>query len=684
MLVQKKRSYLPPRLGDRGLIRYYAFLCKFMTLMGLNIEIERVYVYMKKEFKLFGVLLCVMLFIAGCGCSKGSLIVEKEVRRRESTGDSWTVMLYMGASALDENDTRATEVLNSISYDLPKNINVVIEINGDEKWGIEGIKSGKLQDFIVQKNGLREIYETGVKNMGEAKTYADFLNRTIEKYPADKYISIIWGESGGPLSGVAHDAANKYDSLTPSEIASGLASTETKLDLIGFDTGMMANLDVAATLVPYADYMVASEDIMPESGWDYRKLLEYISENPNVGAAQAGQIICDSAYERASDQMRELMIMSVIDLSDITSLAQGFDTLAHGLAADCEDIDKLRSMTARINSAHFVGANAPWEGYSNLVDLKSFQNAGYSAVRSNYARIEKTISRAVIYKMAGELHDDSCGISVYYPRSRDAREINEYKKLCTSSGYKEFIDKIMADDAIADRTADYKATPSYEIYQSALENNTMTAEPDLSGKYLLSVDNPDVIAMTGVNLYKYDEETGMYLFLRNDNDTYYSNIANTYEYQLNNKVTELNKIPVSVYKVNDYGESEMYSIPIIYKDKLSSLRVLAKLEDSKRSYSIVGIWEGYNSETGILDSSMEIPSAGDSIIPIYETYGGDDGSYLQGKKLTLVFGGLNIKDKSISDGEYLLSYTAEDVYGNKKESNTTNVTAIKGKMQITK
>ena len=128
----------------------------------------------------------------------------------------------------------------------------------------------------------------------------------------------------------------------------------------------------------------------------------------------------------------------------------------------------------------------------------------------------------------------------------------------------------------------------------------------------------------------------------------------------------------------------MYSIPIIYKDKLSSLRVLAKLEDSKRSYSIVGIWEGYNSETGILDSSMEIPSAGDSIIPIYETYGGDDGSYLQGKKLTLVFGGLNIKDKSISDGEYLLSYTAEDVYGNKKESNTTNVTAIKGKMQITK
>ena len=684
MLVQKKRSYLPPRLGDRGLIRYYAFLCKFMTLMGLNIEIERVYVYMKKEFKLFGVLLCVMLFIAGCGCSKGSLIVEKEVRRRESTGDSWTVMLYMGASALDENDTRATEVLNSISYDLPKNINVVIEINGDEKWGIEGIKSGKLQDFIVQKNGLREIYETGVKNMGEAKTYADFLNRTIEKYPADKYISIIWGESGGPLSGVAHDAANKYDSLAPSEIAAGLASTETKLDLIGFDTGMMANLDVAATLVPYADYMVASEDIMPESGWDYRKLLEYISENPNVGAAQAGQIICDSAYERASDQMRELMIMSVIDLSDITSLAQGFDTLAHGLAADCEDIDKLRSMTARINSAHFVGANAPWEGYSNLVDLKSFQNAGYSAVRSNYARIEKTISRAVIYKMAGELHDDSCGISVYYPKSRDAREINEYKKLCTSSGYKEFIDKIMADDAIADRTADYKVTPSYEIYQSALENNTMTAEPDLSGKYLLSVDNPDVIAMTGVNLYKYDEETGMYLFLRNDNDTYYSNIANTYEYQLNNKVIELNKIPVSVYKVNDYGESEMYSIPIIYKDKLSSLRVLAKLEDSKRSYSIVGIWEGYNSETGILDSSMEIPSAGDSIIPIYETYGGDDGSYLQGKKLTLVFGGLNIKDKSISDGEYLLSYTAEDVYGNKKESNTTNVTAIKGKMQITK
>lgn len=639
---------------------------------------------MKRKIGFISILMAVVFALSSCGCSNGSIIVNKETKRKPSTGDTWTVMIYMSAGTLEQDYSRASEVLNSLSYDLPENINVVIEVGGYNEWGIEGLKNDRIQDFEVQKNGLRPIWDGAFVSMGKPKTYADFLNRTMDNYPADKYITIIWGEGGGPISGVAHDIVNDDDSLTTQEIANALASTETKLDLIVFDASLMSSLEVAAALVPYADYMVASEDIMPISGIDYRNLFGFLAETPTASAPQAGQVICDGVMDNAPAEDTGLIAMSVIDLSDITNLMQEFDTLSRGMASDAEDMTKLRAITGMIDDAEFMGGNTKWEGYSNLVDLESFQNVIYSAVRSNYARINRAISKAVIYKRTGDIHEESCGISVYYPKHKSGSEINEYRKISTSPGYMEFIDKIVADDTIENRTADYKTTATRMAYDSIVATNTITAEPDLNGKYILTVTNPDIIADTSVNLYKYDEETGVYFYLANDGNTYYTNVGNTYEYKLGNKQLELNKIPVSSYLVNDYGTVKIYSIPVIYKDKLSSIRVLCTEEETKNNYTILGIWAGIDQKTGVAKRKYVKPSSGDELIPVYETYGSEDGSYARGKRLTLVFGGLNIKERSLDDGEYLLTYTAEDIYGVQTESNTTNVTAIKGKMQITK
>ncbi|MFR1477519.1 MAG: clostripain-related cysteine peptidase [Hydrogeniiclostridium mannosilyticum] len=39
----------------------------------------------------------------------------------------------------------------------------------------------------------------------------------------------------------------------------------------------MANLETAAVLEPYAKYMLASEEIEPGGGWDYRAILNAVS-----------------------------------------------------------------------------------------------------------------------------------------------------------------------------------------------------------------------------------------------------------------------------------------------------------------------------------------------------------------------------------------------------------------------
>lgn len=635
---------------------------------------------MKKLIKLSVAVLCAVMILTGCS---GDLIVKKASKRRASTGTSWTVMIYMSGSSMEEEYNRASEVLNSLSYDLPENVNVIVETGGCEKWNIEGIPENKICDFEVQKNGIRLISEHSMENMGKASTYSAFLNRAIKNYPAQKYISVIWGEGGGPLLGVAQDSVYKNDSLTPSEIAQAIASTETKLDLIGFDSGMMANLETAAALVPYADYMVASEDIMPYAGWDYKGLFGFVSENPDASVIEVGQEICGGIKNIAWKEDEDRVMVSVIDLADITKLMQDFESATRVMTSATEDIDRLRGVTSRLDMAEYMGGKTKWEGYSNLVDLKSFADGLYDVLKFDRTNINRSISKAVVYKTSGQLHKDSCGISVYYPKDRDAEKINEYKKICTSLGYKEFIDKIIDNDALK-RDFNYIETASWQVYSDILQNSSITAEADLNGKYLLYATNPEILKSTGVNLYKYDEKKGIYLYLTTDFDTSYNNTINAYEHKLTNKQLELNGIPVSSYLVNVYGNTRIYSIPVIYEGEISSVRVEMTENEKSNEYRVLGIWGGEDPSNGFAKRRYKLPGVGDKITPIYETYGESGKKYVKGKELTLVFGGLNVKEKSLSDGEYLLSYTAEDIYGKFSESNTTNVKAIKGKMQILK
>ena len=131
-----------------------------------------------KKCRLAGILLWIMLFVAGCGCSGGDIVSEKETKRKESTGDSWTVMIYMLESGIEEKYNRVSEVLGSLSYGLPQTINVVVEVGGCENgWSTDGIKADKLQDYAVQKNGIRLISERDLENMGKSDTYSSFIFR---------------------------------------------------------------------------------------------------------------------------------------------------------------------------------------------------------------------------------------------------------------------------------------------------------------------------------------------------------------------------------------------------------------------------------------------------------------------------------------------------------------------------
>lgn len=139
--------------------------------------------------------------------------------------------------------------------------------------------------------------------MGEAETLADFLSFAKENYPAQKTAVIFWNHGGGSITGAAFDELYEYDSLTLDEMYAAFSSVwepsedHPPLELIGFDTCLMATVDVAYTFCDFAHYLVASEETEPAKGWQYQQWADALAKDASMDGEELGKIICDTYYK---------------------------------------------------------------------------------------------------------------------------------------------------------------------------------------------------------------------------------------------------------------------------------------------------------------------------------------------------------------------------------------------------
>ena len=115
----------------------------------------------------------------------------------------------------------------------------------------------------------------GVINMADPNVFADFVIKTMKKYPAEHYMVDI-GDHGGGWSGAISDDSSGGWMSTP-QIGQALAKihkeTGQKIDILGFDCCLMATTEVAHEVAPHVNYMVASEESEGGLGWNYNDAL---------------------------------------------------------------------------------------------------------------------------------------------------------------------------------------------------------------------------------------------------------------------------------------------------------------------------------------------------------------------------------------------------------------------------
>ncbi len=298
----------------------------------------------------------------GSKSSESSESSDKEIDI-ETDAKSATVMIYMNGSDLEtEAGEASTDISEMLSSGIGKNANVVIQTMGTEEWQNYGISSKTSQRYIV-KDGRLKLVEDGLGQLdcGSSKTLSEFIGFGKTKYPADRYIFIFWNHGGGPVYGFGYDDKKKSeDSLTLDEMANAFSKhKDITFDMIGMDCCIMANLETCAVLAPFCRYTVLSEDFESGLGWDYRKWMKTLEENPGISTPLLGKQIIDTMV--AANNTEEGGDSSTMVLVDESAVSRLFDAWTKYAYANADKLCKKNY--SRQHKAK--GRSFPWEDFED-------------------------------------------------------------------------------------------------------------------------------------------------------------------------------------------------------------------------------------------------------------------------------------------------------------------------------
>ncbi len=357
-------------------------------------------------------------------------VTTTEAPTTVTSGDGTkTIMMYVVGSDLESDHDCATsdmsEVLASDFDD--ENINYLIYTGGTSDWENPDISDDHNSIFKVEDGELVLLEHESKKNMGDADTLSDFINYCYENYPADMYGLILWNHGGGAFNGYGYDELTN-DCLSLMELGNALNDTpfegDNKLEFIGFDACLMATIEVADALSPYANYLFASQEPEPGWGWDY-SFLSMIDEDDT--GVEIGTYVVDHFIETTSDNMMSNpfaytdITLSVLDLSKVpdveVALENMFATAKDDLTADTyHQYAKLRSNTKEI--APMYSGEYSYD-YVDMLDMADKMSVLYP---NEANALKSAISNMVVYQDANVKKE--YGVSIYYPYN--AKEYSQY------------------------------------------------------------------------------------------------------------------------------------------------------------------------------------------------------------------------------------------------------------------
>lgn len=652
---------------------------------------------MKNKIFVFLLALAMCLSLAACGGDEAADGSTPDAAPVFQAGDgSWAVYWYLCGSDLETNGGFATTDLSEMmEVQLPENVNVVIQTGGAAVWQNDQMDPEKLQRWLYNSEGLQLIEEQDTANMGDAQTLYEFLAFADENYPADKVAVTFWNHGGGSVGGAAFDELHGLDSLDLAEMYQAFdavwpADAENPaLELVGFDTCLMATVDVASTFQGFAKYLVASEEVEPGNGWLYSGWLGALAENTDMDGAALGTAICDTYYQGCEAVgTQEQTTLSVTDLSKLDPLLEAYESFGQeAFAAAAEDSGFFAELGRAAAQSENYGGNTREQGYTNMVDLGHLARQTAWMLPSAQS-VCNALADCVLYQVGGPYRAEATGLSCYYSYNGDVDDLNGYIGVGESTAFKHLYAYELTGE-LAEDGEEYLSS----LNIGELPERVTLADMDWDGAPLdlddegtsfltLGPEANDVLAGIGFSLFYVDEAGDQMLLLGTDNDlsadwengVFYDNFRGVWGALDGHLVyMELS------FEGEDYN---LYSVPILLNGEAYNLQVA--YDFSTEEWNILGASQGLD-ESGMASKELRLLAEGDVITTIWKaaTFTGDDDFEMYAAEELTVTANTAFGEAPLFDGSYSMVFEMWDAAGNYAYSDAVTFDCAGGEISTT-
>ena len=427
----------------------------------------------------------------------------------------------------------------------------------------------------------------------------------------------------------------------------------------------MATVETASALAPYANYLVASEEVEPGGGWNYEYTYGQLAQNPDMTGEQLGIAVTDGYYNKYAGTGEEpLITCSVIDLGLIPALEETMGTFFASLNDSIIVPETMMAVSLARRQSESYGED-PTCVPLDIVDLYDFvdlqEDVDYTLTQALLGQIED----AVVYEVSGSQRLYSYGLSVYFPY--DAPDyfadnlgvynqfdfcpayttfINSFAEHLTDQEYLDDVPDFDIDDIVSVPVDDYSEVGSFYVELTEEQIEYLSDVYCVLGWYL----DEDTMVDLG-----YDSD----LALEWGEDSV--QVHDDFDYSW----TLLNGQPVAVFIMDEVvNKYIIYNIPVLYNGDLAVVKGAWIWENEEYLYN--GIYYTSNEYEPPNSKMMIELKQGDEITPVYPLLSagdGDDG-YRYGEPFYVDENGLYLEWGELpDDGVYEYGFMFIDVYG---------------------
>jgi hypothetical protein len=348
----------------------------------------------------------ILIFVLICSAGQSTTILN-ETKPTRPTAD-WVIMVYLnGDNNLSAAQGQVLQNIRQAGSSAEVNIAILIDQNlvGDTR--------------LYYLNGTTLVQQTWPteSSMDDPVTIVELVTKVKNELAGNHYALFMSSNKGSGWQGICWDDHGRGQMITMPEFLNALnqitSNGANKLDILGIETCMTGNIEVAYQINPCVNYFIAYPECAMVGEWPFIQSFNDLKNNPAMTPKDFAITMVHYFVPHDYPQYRMKTTMAATNLSYLPSLAAHVDELG---VFFLNHLDEYKNqITTALENAR-VYAQLWFIDYYidfyDFLDLCSISDPEFTSIRNT---IENTVDAAVIANV--HLPDDPAhGLSIYFPR----------------------------------------------------------------------------------------------------------------------------------------------------------------------------------------------------------------------------------------------------------------------------